>query len=159
MTKLSRPLPRQTGNCVSWKTTLLSCWHSKINGLTRGGYFVRLKPTKNRPPCVTRRPISFFEKEKLTAALLAQKGHSYYDSSTLASSCSNQVKTKITVYGAISSYLFWTWTYVNGSGNTIDGYNTTVSTYDNYLKLNPPPSFPTTGSFSVLNFRELLENP
>lgn len=96
---------------------------------------------------------------EVNAALLAQKGHSYYNSSTLTSGCSNQVKTKITVYGAISSYLFWTWTYVNGSGNTIDGYNTTVSTYDNYLKLNPPPSFPTTGSFSVLNFRELLENP
>ncbi len=96
---------------------------------------------------------------EIDAALLAQKGHTFFESSTLSANCSNQVKGTITVHGAISSYLFWTWTYVTGGNNVIDGYATTLSTYDSYLKFNPPPSFPTTGTFSVLNFRELLENP
>lgn len=96
---------------------------------------------------------------EIDAALLAQKGHTYFDSSTLSAGCSNQVKGIITVYGAISSFLYWTWSYTTNGNNTVDGYATTIMTYDTYLKFNPPPNFPTTGSFSVLNFRELLENP
>lgn len=100
---------------------------------------------------------------EINAAMLAQKGHVWYQKDTLAgTNCSQSVKTTITVYGAIATNQYWTWTYVTGSApnyTTVDGYNTTVNTYDQKLKFNPPPSFPLAGSFSILNYREILTNP
>ena len=98
---------------------------------------------------------------EINAALLAQNGHVWYQKDTLGGvSCTQSVKTSISVYGAIATNQYWTWTYVSGNnGTTIDGYNTTVNTYDKNLRLTPPPSFPLTGSFSILNYRELLQGP
>lgn len=98
---------------------------------------------------------------EVDAALLAQNGHVWYQKDTLSgTSCTQTVKTSITIYGAIATNQYWTWTYVSGSNQTtIDGYNTTVNTYDKNLRLTPPPSFPLTGSFSILNYRELLQGP
>ncbi len=84
----------------------------------------------------------------IDAYLLSQKGkvfRPYYPFNT---------KTKISVYGGIGSSSWWTWSWVNGSNQIISGYRTTVQTYDNYLALNPPPQFPTTGSFAVLSWKE-----
>ena len=84
----------------------------------------------------------------LDAYLLSQKGkvfRPYYW---------NNIKTKISVYGGIGSASWWTWSWVNGSYQVISGYRTTVQTYDNYLALNPPPQFPTTGSFAILSWKE-----
>lgn len=84
----------------------------------------------------------------IDAYLLSQKGkvfRPYYPSN---------VKTKITIYGGIGSYSWWTWSWVNGSNQVISGYQNTVQTYDNHLALNPPPSFPTTGSFAILSWKE-----
>lgn len=100
---------------------------------------------------------------EINAAMLAQTGHVWYNKNTLNNNgnCQTSVKNSISVYGSMATYDYWTWTIVNGSGNTIDGYNTTVNDYDQNLKYNPPPGFPTTttGNFAILNYRELLENP
>lgn len=100
---------------------------------------------------------------EVDAALLAQTGHVWYNSGTLGNNgnCGTSVKTSILSYGSIASYDYWTWTWVNGSGATTDGYTTTTNNYDTNLKFNPPPGFPTltTGAFSILNYRELLGGP
>lgn len=84
----------------------------------------------------------------IDAYLLSQKGkvfRPYYPSN---------VRTKISVYGGIGSASWWTWSWVNGSNQVISGYQTTVQTYDTYLALNPPPQYPTTGSFAILSWKE-----
>lgn len=100
---------------------------------------------------------------EINAAMLAQQGHVWYDKDTLAgTSCSQTVKSAITVYGAIATNLYWTWSIVTGSApnyTTVDGYQTTTNIYDKNLRLTPPPSFPLTGSFSILNYREILTVP
>lgn len=97
---------------------------------------------------------------EIDAAMLAQKGHVWYQKNTLAGgSCSQIIKNTITVFGSIGTFNFWTWTYVTGGGIVVDGYAITINGYDKNLKFNPPPSFPTTGTFTILNYREILENP
>ena len=66
----------------------------------------------------------------------------------------SNVKTKITTYGGIASESWWTWSWVNGSNQVTSGYRATDQTFDTYLTLNPPPLFPKTGSFAVLNWKE-----
>lgn len=84
----------------------------------------------------------------LDAYLLSQKGkvfRPYYPAN---------IKTRISIYGGISSNSWWTWSWVNGSNQVVSGYQTTSQAYDNYLALNPPPLFPTTGSFAILAWQE-----
>jgi len=84
---------------------------------------------------------------EIDAALLAQNGHVWFPN------VKDAVKQNISIYGSIASNLDWTWTWV--SGNTVtSGYRTTSQTYDPYLTLTPPPQFPTTGNYTVLNWRE-----
>ena len=90
---------------------------------------------------------------EIDGAMLAEKGHVWVDSNAA-------VKTgTITTYGAIASYDYWTWTWVNNSGNVTAGYPTTVTSFDSNLIYAPPPQYPTTGNYSVLNWREQLYNP
>ncbi|HUC20241.1 MAG TPA: hypothetical protein VMR98_01970 [Candidatus Polarisedimenticolaceae bacterium] len=89
----------------------------------------------------------------INAALLAQKGHVWYPNYT-----GSNTKSNLTFYGAIASYDYWTWSWFSGSTHT-DGYLTSTNTFDTNLTFSPPPLFPTTGSFTVLNWRELLTAP
>ncbi len=99
----------------------------------------------------------------IDAAMLAQNGHTWYQKDTLSgTSCNRIVKGTINVFGSIASNQYWTWTYVTGSpGNytPIDGYATTVNSFDANLRLTPPPSFPLTGTYAILNYREILNAP
>jgi hypothetical protein len=89
---------------------------------------------------------------EIDGAMLAQKGHVWVDSNA-------PVKSKITVYGAIASYDYWTWTWVNNSNSVTAGYAITNTTFDSNLIYAPPPQYPTTGNYSILNWREQLYNP
>jgi type II secretory pathway pseudopilin PulG len=89
---------------------------------------------------------------EIDGAFLAQKGHVWVDSNA-------PVKNTITVYGAIASYDYWTWTWVNNSNVVTAGYTTTVTNFDANLIYAPPPQYPTTGNYSILNWREQLYNP
>lgn len=77
---------------------------------------------------------------EIDAALVAQNGSAqffyYY----------GNIKNSITVYGATMSFGQWTWTWVDGSNNTISGYAHTNSIYDGNLLYGPPPSFPLSAS-------------
>ncbi len=86
--------------------------------------------------------ISYYAPNNLevNAAMFAQNGSAqffYY---------SGNVKNTITVYGTIGSYGVWTWSWVNGSGTIVSGYQNTVTNYDAYLLYSPPPSFPLSSS-------------
>jgi hypothetical protein len=89
---------------------------------------------------------------EINAAALAQKGNVWYPNS-------GGVKTNLQFYGSISTYDTWTWLWTNGGGNPISGYPTNTTTYDTNLLYGPPPCYPTTGNYSVLNWREQLYNP
>lgn len=82
--------------------------------------------------------VSFFAPTNLEvdAAMIAQNGSSqrYY--------FSGDTKNSITIYGSVSSYGVWTWSWVNGSGGILSGYATTNTVYDSNLLYGPPPSFP-----------------
>jgi hypothetical protein len=84
----------------------------------------------------------------LNAFLMSQKGkvfRPYYPGNT---------KTLITIYGGVAANSWWTWNWVNSGGSVISGYRNTVQEYDSHLALDPPPSFPKTGSFAILSWKE-----
>lgn len=85
----------------------------------------------------------------IDAVLLSQKGHVYYRYYN-----SHSIKNSIEVYGGIITNLFWTWTWVNSGGATVDGYNITNTIYNNNLTFSPPPSFPTSENFEILSWTE-----
>lgn len=84
---------------------------------------------------------------EINGALLAQKGHVWYPNN-------GDNKSRLTFYGSINSYDYWTWSYTNG-----DGYPINTNTFDTNLTYGPPPCYPTTGTFAILNWREQLYNP
>jgi hypothetical protein len=63
-------------------------------------------------------------------------------------------KSNLTFFGSIDSFDYWTWSYTNGVG-----YPTNTNTFDSNLIYGPPPCYPTTGTYAVLNWREQLFNP
>ena len=76
----------------------------------------------------------------IDAALIAQNGsvqRFYFPSN---------IKTTITTYGSLMSFGVWTWSWVNGSGTVVSGFQNTVTTYDTNLLFSPPPSFPLSNS-------------
>lgn len=84
---------------------------------------------------------------QIDASLLAQKGHVYqpYYGKTFNS---------IEVYGSIATFDFWTWSWVDGYGQIISGFENTSLVYDEHLTLDPPPFYPTTGNYQILNWKE-----
>jgi len=84
---------------------------------------------------------------EIDGALLSQKGHVWFPQAN------GYIKNSITIYGSISSYDFWTWSWVNGT-TVVSGYRHTTTTFDKYLTLAPPPQFPSIGNFSIFNWRE-----
>jgi hypothetical protein len=72
---------------------------------------------------------------EIDGALIAQNGSAqrYYFSGNL--------KTSITIYGAVASFGVWTWSWTDGVSCT-SGYCDTSTTYDANLLYGPPPSFP-----------------
>jgi len=84
---------------------------------------------------------------EIDAAMLSQTGHVWFPN------VNGVIKNSINVYGSIATNLDWTWTWVSGSTVT-SGYRTTHQAFDPYLSLTPPPEFPTTGTYAILNWRE-----
>ncbi len=65
-------------------------------------------------------------------------------------------RSSITVYGAIGCFSYWNWSWVAGTSNNIkSGYLNTNQTYDPNMLLAPPPSFPLTGKYALLSWREV----
>ena len=101
---------------------------------------------------------------EINGALMAQKGHvfrKYYTSSgwrKVPGSARNYVlRENLSLYGVIITNTIWTWSWVDGWGNTISGYRNTETIYDPNLTYNPPPGFPTTGEYQILQWEETTE--
>jgi type II secretory pathway pseudopilin PulG len=90
---------------------------------------------------------------EIDGALLAQNGQVWFPE------VNGVTKSNLTLYGAIATNGFWTWSWVDGNNNLISGYNSDTETFDTHLTYAPPPQYPTTGSYSILNWREQLYNP
>jgi hypothetical protein len=86
--------------------------------------------------------VTFFAPNDLTihGALIAQNGSAQRYNFT------GNVKNTITTYGSLMSFGVWTWSWVNGSGTVVSGYQNTSTTYDANLLYAPPPSFPLSAS-------------
>lgn len=56
------------------------------------------------------------------------------------------LKTTITTYGSLMTFGVWTWSWVNGAGTVVSGYQNTITTYDTNLLFSPPPNFPLSNS-------------
>jgi len=101
---------------------------------------------------------------EINAVLMAQKGHvfrKYYTTSgsyQVPANARNYVlRNKISLYGVIITNTIWTWSWVNGWGQTVSGYRNTETIYDSNLTYNPPPGFPTTGEYQILQWEETTE--
>jgi len=101
---------------------------------------------------------------EINAVLLAQKGHVYRKHYTdtgyrkvIGNGKNYILRDRITLYGSIITNKFWTWSWVDGTGQTISGYQNTESIYDPNLTYNPPPGFPTTGEYRFLQWEETTE--
>ncbi len=112
---------------------------------------------------------------EVDAAVIAQTGSVLYPSDYRTSqgkctkgwSGSNQT---FTFYGSVSSRQSWTWTWLQGGGSCgnavnvpgtgyVSGILNNDTQYDNNLEYSPPPSFPTTSSYNILSWREVLTKP
>lgn len=85
---------------------------------------------------------------EIQAVMVAQKGavQRYY--------YSNNVLNRISVRGSIITNNVWTWSWVNGAGDTISGYRNTESYYEPALIYNPPPYFPVSGDLRFISWEE-----
>lgn len=92
----------------------------------------------------------------IDAILLAQKGRVYR-----AYYCwwwQRRITDNIEVYGGIITNKIWTWTWVNSSNNTVDGYKNTKSIFHNNLLFSPPPYFPSEDNYQFISWEELPTN-
>lgn len=87
------------------------------------------------------------------AALLAQYGSVGYDTTN------GPLKTSFTLYGSIAQYQNDYGFKVLGCGSYCRGFPITQYNFDEHLVYAPPPMFPTTGNYTILNWREQLYSP
>jgi len=110
---------------------------------------------------------------EVDAAALSQSGSvtwpQYYNgTSTCTRGWTGSTQT-FTFYGSVATRQDWTWNYSGGScgdnvrdtssGLYYSGVEHTNTSYDYNLKYAPPPSYPITGSYDILSWREVLTKP
>jgi hypothetical protein len=83
---------------------------------------------------------------EIDAALIAQQGKEFCRAADLG----GPTRDLLTIYGSVSSYSR-PYRYSTGGGGFANGANV----YDPFLLHNPPPYFPKTGTFQILNWQEL----
>lgn len=111
---------------------------------------------------------------EVNAAVLAQSGSVRYPSTyrvdnrrcTRGWTNSNQ---QLLFYGSVASRQLWTWTIFRGSScgdavfapgaGYISGIYNNTTQYDDNLLYAPPPSYPITGGYNILGWREVLTRP
>jgi Tfp pilus assembly protein PilX len=110
---------------------------------------------------------------EIDAAALAQSGSvtwpQYYDGTSTCTRGWTGATQTFTFYGSVATRLGWTWNYSGGgcgdmvrdssSGTYYSGVEHTSTAYDYNLQYAPPPSYPVTGSYDILSWREVLTHP
>lgn len=110
---------------------------------------------------------------EVDAAVIAQAGsvsyrNEYVESSTCTRGWRDSNQTFL-YYGSVSTRQGWTWTWIRGSpcGNAandgvngyISGIKNNITQYDYNLLYAPPPSFPLTSGFNILQWHEVVTRP
>lgn len=113
---------------------------------------------------------------EVDAAVLAETGSVEYPSNYLFANgtCTrgwvNNNQT-LNFYGSVATRQVWTWSWqINGScgdavanpgvsGQYISGFKYNTTHYDYNLLYKPPPSYPITGGYNILSWREILTKP
>jgi len=104
--------------------------------------------------------IGFYSEDdlRIDAAIIAQKGRigrPYYPPRTSSAwspaGCNNYInRQQVTTYGSLATNKRYGFAYTDGTG-----YTTRNLTFDPELTFGPPPSFPTTGQYTILSWQEL----
>lgn len=112
---------------------------------------------------------------EINAATLAQTGsvtwQQYYEGTSTCTKGWTANNQNFVYYGSVASRLSWTWNYSRSGGSCGDmvrdmasgryysGVMRTETNYDYNLLYAPPPSFPVTGAYNILGWREVLTRP
>lgn len=111
---------------------------------------------------------------EIDAALLAQSGSVTYPYTYTSnnSRCTRgwvDPSQTLTFYGSVATRQAWTWNYQGGpcgdmvydstNGYYWAGIEYTNTNYDYNLLYAPPPSYPITGGYNILNWREVMTHP
>jgi Tfp pilus assembly protein PilX len=92
---------------------------------------------------------------EIDAAIIAQQGKESVNAADSLSGDKGPIRDMLTIYGSVSSYDTPYRSSVDNSGNTLGGFDQGANTYDPWLLHDPPPYFPTVGSYQILDWREL----
>lgn len=103
---------------------------------------------------------------EINGALIAQNGsvqfrpdYNYNGSSTPGYVNASQ---NLVFFGSVSSNQQWTWSWVRCGSNTTacwSGFEYNETKYDENLRYSPPPQFPVTSTYDILEWREVIANP
>lgn len=110
---------------------------------------------------------------EIDAAVLAQTGAvtwpATYDGTNSCTTGWVSPNQTFTFYGSVATRLNWTWNYMvgncgdaaydYGNGSYYSGVEHTNTDYDYNLQYAPPPSYPVTGTYDILSWREVLTKP
>lgn len=111
---------------------------------------------------------------EVDAAALAQGGSVTYPGSykTNQNRCTRgwvSPNQTFTFYGSVATRQTWTWNWIGGgcgdrvfdsaNGSYWSGVEHTATNYDYNLLYAPPPSYPITGGYNILSWREVLTHP
>ncbi len=113
---------------------------------------------------------------EVDAAVIAQSGDAAYTGFTYNSNtnkCSrgwSGASQKFLFYGSVATRGLWTWTYSQGSsscadavsdgkGGYVSGVLNNTTQYDYNLLYGPPPYFPITSTYNILEWREVVTTP
>lgn len=112
---------------------------------------------------------------EVDAAIIAQTGSVQYPSNYTINKnqCSRgwvNSNQQLNFYGSVATRQIWTWSWQFGSdcgdnvydaatGYYISGFKYNTTHYDYNLLYSPPPSYPTTGTYNILSWREMLTKP
>jgi hypothetical protein len=94
---------------------------------------------------------------KIDGALLAQRGKIMRSNYDYCTGYSNAVRNSLTIFGSVISgqKSYWNW----GSGSPpSSGFVTRDVSYDSNLRLIPPPYFPASGDYEVIDWEEQNHN-
>lgn len=112
---------------------------------------------------------------EVNAAMLAQSGDvlarsNYNFSNTTCARGWTGANQRLNFYGSVATRQTWTWSwqrsdtcgdtaYDSASGYYISGFKNNTTQYDYNLLYAPPPSYPITGGYKILVWREVLTKP
>jgi hypothetical protein len=111
---------------------------------------------------------------EIDAALIAQTGDVAYPAKYAGTNTCTKgwvsAGQQLNFYGSVATRQIWTWSHQAGSscgdsvrdpisGLYISGFKNNTTHFDYNLQYAPPPSYPITGGYSIITWREVLTKP